>query len=285
MKFKDYRKIVLDEAVKAGDTTKVAKLIQSYLYKKLGAAYLYPSIEQFKHGSDVYTAVTILLSSTKYIHFNWLHGKIDQNSLHSVVISDMGQHEEIKFDKNVSLVQVLPQIVSILQGKIKTPEFEFYMEDFEITSDEYINEAREENPMEVVKGYLGGLKPGDKIVNARVWERCGNVGIKLLKQIMVDNPKSFSGNQLINKNINWHGAESVLSNSRVKGSITKDNTKETWVNPGIDEEEAQEQISYIEKIEDLSNMLKFMMKGATNAVFVAGRGGCLHSNTEINIEI
>lgn len=274
LKFKEYRKIQLDESVKIADTEKVAKLITSYLRKKLGAAYLYPSIEQFKHGSDLYTTVTVLLTSTKSVRFNWLHGKLDQKSLHSVTVMDMGVKKEITFDKDVPLVQTLPQIVKVLQHKITTPEVEFYLEDTETYSENELNESVVPNPLEALKSYVSSLNVGDKFVGHRVVEIGGTATIKLIKQFQSDNQKAFDGKALVNKNFNWHGTETLLANSKVKMNINPDKIKETWVKPtDLNEKDAEDQISYIEKIEDLSNMLKFMVKGATNAVFVAGRGG------------
>lgn len=288
LKFNDFRKMYVTEAVKAADTGKVANLITSYLHKHLGGAvYLYPSVEQYKHGADTYTTVTILLSTIKSVRFNWVHGKLDQNSLHSITISNSGKHEEITFDKNVSLVQVLPIVVSILHKHPTVASWDEYTLGNELVTEETLQlaEAKGDNPLEVVKGHIAALDNGDKIAVSSL--KLTSLEYKLMRQVIADNPNAFDGYKILNKGkINWHTTESALADSKVKLSMKSDNTKETWIEPaGIDNKEVEEQITYIEKIEDLSNMLKFMLKGATNAVFVAGRGGCLHSSTEINIEM
>lgn len=272
-RFKDYRATCVNEAVKASDTHKVAKLITNYLKKKLGQATLYPAIEQFKRGADMYTTVTVLLGYPKSVRFNWLHGKIDQNTLHSVTIDVEGKRQEILFDKEVSLVQTLPQVVKVLQHKVTTPEAEFYLEDYEEVKGVSLNEAKGDHPLEVIKSHIDATKVGDKIPVSSL----GLTGLeyKLIRQLTSENPKAFDGYRILNKNaINWSGVEATLANSKVKMTIKSDNTKESWVKPSdIDESEGEEAISYIEKVADLANMIRFMLKGATNAVFCAGRGG------------
>lgn len=274
LNFKDYRKASLNEAVKVADSMKVAKLITTYLTKKVGKAYLYPSIEQYKHGADIYTSITVLLSSVKFVRFNWLHGKLDQKSLHSVTIMDTGVKKEVTFNRDIPLIQTLPQIVNILKHKETHTEFEFYLEESVEDESIVLTEAKGDNPLDVIKGHIvTAAKSGQKIAVSSL----GLTGLeyKLLRQLVADNPNAFDGYRVVNAAvIKWHGVETTLANSNVKVNVATDKTKETWIKPtDIDETEAEDQITYIEKIEDLSNMLKFMVKGATNAVFVAGRGG------------
>ncbi len=274
--FKDYRISQIAEAVKTADTGKVANLITSYLKKHLGGKiYLYPSIEQFKHGADVYTTVTIILSSIKFVRFNWLNGKLDQSALHSVTISDSGKHEEVTFDKHVSLVQILPEIVNILKKNVSNKSWDAYiLDDAEHIAEEALFESSSSDPMSVVKSYFEKLNTGDKINLTRILEAGGPVALKIARHVIATNAAAFDGKIIVSKKIDYSHCQSILSNSKVKMRVSSDNTAESWVEPsGIDKQEVEEQISYIEKIEDLSNMLKFMLKGATNAVFVAGRGG------------
>lgn len=285
LNFTTYRKNILTEAIKVADTEKVGKLITSYLRKKLGQATLYPAIEQFKHGGDTYTTLTILLGYPKSVRFNWLHGKIEQSSLHSVTIDVEGKRQEITFDKDVSLVQTLPQITRVLQNKVKAPEEEFFVENVS-TLDDVLAENMSDESIKVVMSYISNLKRGAKVNLTTVLNTGGPIALKLMRQVIDDNPKTFSDKVYVGGNVSYAGAEALLQKSKVKMSIKSDTSTETWIKPeSINSADVEEQISYIEKIADLGNMVKFMLKGATNAIFVAGRGGCLRSNTEINIEM
>lgn len=270
--FKEYRRTVLDEAVKISDTNKVAKLITTYLNKKLGHAVLYPAIEQFKRSGEIYTSVTVLLGYPKYVRFNWLHGKLDQNTLHSVTFFDGDDKKELTFDKELSLAQSLPQVVKILKRQISTPSFEFHLTESSDLNEEFLVEAKGDHPLEAVKAHIANLRIGDKLVVSKL--QLTALEYKMIRTLVADNPKAFDGYKLIDRNINYQSAINVMNESSVKGTIKKDSVKETWVvPPDINEKEVEEQISYIEKVADLSSMIKFMLKGATNAVFCAGRGG------------
>lgn len=283
IRFKDYYRNKLEEAVKIADNGKVARLITSYLKKKLGTAVLYPSFEQFKHGGDVYTTVQVIHNPDTVIRFNWLHGKLDAQHLHSVTVFVKDAKSEIKFDKDISLVQSLPAVVDVIKKGVKAGSEELYLDDAlaEETEDsgELIAEAVDaaKDPVLYIKQRLDKMDNGDKVATSSFGKGGGgsSMAYTLIRVLIDSNPKCFDGAKLINKNaLNFKAVEAKAAGSKVKVTVAKDNTAETWVQPAdLPEEELEEQISYLEKVEDLGHMIKFMVKGATNAVFVAGRGG------------
>ena len=292
IRFKDHLKLQLSEAVKSADTLKVANLIRSYLSKKIsGGMALYPAVEQFKTPEGLITTLTYINAKGIVLRFNWLANKIDQNELHSVNWWDAtGTKYKIKFDKNISLVQSLPHVVDIVNHK-KTGDQDFYLDESFIFEHDVgeLTEAKTDNPLQFVKDWIAKLDNGDKVSTTGCAVAGGSMAYKLIRQVVADNPKAFEGGKLVNKAaIKWQSVENTFLDSKVSTKVLKDTSKEQWVQPpqlkGM-EEEVEEQISYMEKIADLHNMLKFMVKGATNAIFVAGRGGCLQGNTEINIQM
>lgn len=282
-KFKEFcESIVLSEAVRAKDAPKMAKLILSYLNKKLGKTVLYPSIEQFKWGGKLLSTMQFVVpSKSMIIRFNWERGTMDERSLYSVTIQRSVESKDlISFDKKVSLARSLPYIVDIIKTKQKGQFDLFLGEGTELEEDfglSYLNEAVED-PLEMLRSHVTKLSIGDKFTASEIGRMGGTVAYRLASQLISDNKDAFEKRKLVvmPSDLTWKGVEKVYANSRVSVKVKKDTTPETWVKPaelsGM-ESQVEEQITYIEKVEDLSNMIKFMLKGASNAVFVAGRGG------------
>lgn len=117
---------LLNEAVSSNDIHIVARLIKSYLTKRVGKEFFqFPGAEYYTVSGKTYTGVRFFYGKSSSVRFNWIGKSIGQDTLDSVTVwKDKDDKFEIEFDHNVSIVKVLPFIVPILKNP-HTTEFDF----------------------------------------------------------------------------------------------------------------------------------------------------------------
>jgi hypothetical protein len=288
--YKEY----LSEALSTSGVNKAAFIISRYLKKKTGKVFFrYPGLEQYQNSNGVgfglrFYAVRKGLS----VRFNWKQsGAAGLNNLESIDywdgISSAPFH--IEFDQTVSLVKTLPVIADIISsgtpslGSISTvadgvPLYENVLHeaadyDFETIFDEIVD-------MIVDPSFSKG----------KVWNAFKSSGVKIFDALEMKYPDLITkqGTKYVwagsNKDLKAlkSGKEEILQKvGIVTGKITKGSSIERYKGDAqIDELENQRtRLSFEAQLQDLERLVKFTVNGASNALFVSGKGGVGKTHT------
>ena len=292
LEFKDY----LTEELSTGSLEKAKFIILKYLRKKTGIKSMFASVglEKFKNSNGAGYGLRLYAPGKKIesIRFNWVAvGSANANNLKSIDFwngSTQGPTYHISFDRDVSLVQVLPQVADMVKsGKIKTGKFTSYPTDISL------KEALDIESLDLITEAVDPEDAYDNVVTLisspnfnkqkvfKVWK---SVGIKIFDELEAQNPAII---KKVGRQYMWKGNKkdvtkllSQKSNilqaiGAVSGTIKGGSSKETYGhNPVLDELEAQrEKLTYEKQLSDLENLIKMTVSGASNALFIAGRGG------------
>ena len=292
MQFKDY----ITEELATGTLQKASNVILKYLRKKTGIKQMFNSVgmEKFKNSKGAGYGMRFYAPGKKIEswRFNWTSvGGANSNNLSSIDMwngSTQGPTFHISFDKEVSLVQVLPQLADMLKsGKVKSGKFVTYP----MGSD--LKESFDTDELKVLTEAVDPEDAYDNVVTLisspnfnkqkvfKVWK---SVGIKIFDELEAQNPNIIKkvGRQYI-----WKGSKKDVTKmlsqkssilqaiGTTRGDISKGSSKEVYShNPILDELEAnREKLAYDKQLADLENLIKMTVSGASNALFVAGRGG------------
>lgn len=292
MQFKDY----ITEELATGSLEKAGNIILKYLRKKTGIKSMFANLglERFKNSNGAGYGLRYYAPGKKIesIRFNWKSvGGANSQNLSSIDMwngSTQGPTYHISFDRDVSLVQVLPQIADMVKsGKVKSGPFTSYptdislKEEFSLEDLEYITEAVD--PDDAYDNVVSLISsPG--FTKQKVFKVWKSVGIKIFDEMEAQNPAIIKkvGRQYI-----WKGSKKdekkllsqksniLTSIGATSGTIRSGSAKETYAhNSQLDELEAnREKLTYEKQLADLENLIKMTASGASNALFIAGRGG------------
>ena len=292
MQFKEY----LKEELATSSLEKAGFIILKYLRKKTGYKSMFANLglEKFKNsnGAGFGLRYYALGKKIESIRFNWKSvGGASSQNLSSIDMwngSTQGPNYHISFDRDVSLVQVLPQIADMMKsGKVKSGKFISYPKDVSLNEEfdsedlNILNEAVDpvdayDNVVELISS------PGFKKIKVfKVWK---SVGLKIFDELEAQNPTLI---QKVGRQYMWRGKKKdvtkllsqksniLQSIGAVNGTVRSGSAKETYAhNSQLDELEAnREKLTYDKQLSDLENLIKMTVSGASNALFVAGRGG------------
>jgi hypothetical protein len=292
MQFKDY----ITEELATGSLEKASNIILKYLRKKTGFSSMFANLglEKFKNSNGAGYGLRYYAPGKKIesIRFNWKGvGSANSQNLSSIDMwngSTQGPTYHISFDRDVSLVQVLPQVADMLKsGKVKTGKFTSYPTDIslneELTTEE-LNVLTEAVDPEDAYDSVVSLISSPGFTKQKVFKVWKSVGIKIFDEMEAQNPAIIqkSGRQYM-----WNGSDkdvnkllsqksSILSAiGATSGNVRAGSAKETYsYDSQLDElEQNREKLTYEKQIADLENLVKMTVSGAANALFVAGRGG------------
>lgn len=292
MHFKDY----ITEELATSSLEKAGNVILKYLRKKTGYKSMFANLglEKFKNSNGAGYGLRYYAPGKKIesIRFNWKSvGGANSQNLTSIDMwngSSSGPTYHIAFDKDVSLVQVLPQIADMMKsGKIKSGKFTTYPTDIslkeELSTDELSLLTEAVDPEDAYDNVVSLISsPG--FTKQKVFKVWKSVGIKIFDEMEAQNPAIIKkvGRQYI-----WKGTKKDITKllsqksnilntiGAVSGTIRKGSSKETYSHDSqLDELEAnREKLTYEKQLADLENLIKMTVSGAANALFVAGRGG------------
>ena len=260
------------EAISVAQIDKANSIITSYLSKQVGAK-MFPTVENLKSGGF---GLRYYIPSNNYsFRINWSSpSKFGTVNVQSV---DMWYNEpkayNVKFDKEQSLIKVVPMISELMKGK-PSPGSSVYFD----------NAGLQEsfgNPSEVFKGVLQIVTEGNFSKNA-VYQSYKSFGIKIFEKLL---EKKASLWKAQGSKYSWVGStadvkalasleDSIigsLGTASVKISRDSEDVKD---DPKVAELESnKERLSYEDQLKDLKNLLKMTLTGAANALFISGRGG------------
>lgn len=292
MQFKDY----ITEELATGSLEKAGNVILKYLRKKTGIKSMFANLglEQYKNSNGAGYGLRYYAPGKKIesIRFNWISvGGANSQNLSSIDMwngSTSGPTYHISFDRDVSLVQVLPQIADMIKsGKVKTGKFISYPTDISLKEDlnaEDLNLITEAVDPDDAYDNVVSLVSSPGFTKQKVFKVWKSVGIKIFDEMEAQNPAIIKkvGRQYI-----WKGSKkdekkllsqksNILSAiGATSGTIRGGSAKETYShNSQLDELEAdREKLTYEKQLSDLENLIKMTASGASNALFIAGRGG------------
>lgn len=292
MQFKDY----ITEELATGSLQKASNIILRYLRKKTGIKTMFANLglEKFKNSNGAGYGLRYYAPGKKIesIRFNWKSvGSANSQNLTSIDMwngSTSGPTYHISFDRDVSLVQVLPQIADMVKsGKVKTGKFTTYPTDISLKEDlnvEDLNILTEAVDPDDAYDNVVSLISSPGFTKQKVFKVWKSVGIKIFDEMEAQNPAIIKkvGRQYV-----WKGSKKdekkllsqksniLASIGATSGTIRSGSSKETYSHdPQLDELEAnKEKLTYDKQLADLENLIKMTVSGASNALFVAGRGG------------
>lgn len=286
---KRFSKWLITEAISATAVDSVNKIVKSYLAKKLGTkVYSYPAVEEFTNSTGRGYGVRYFYKD-KSIRFNWKGANINSFALDSVDVWDGTSRDpnwHMEFDTQVSLVKTLPLIVDLILSPYGQGTFYLIPDSNGSISEELILEAGGGKD-DAFDFLMKEFEKGGQFSNNTLIDDFGNGKIysvfksirEMYPNLLKKQPGSrytFTGTQAdINKLISQK-SDIIGSAGGVKVSVSSGGSKETYA-PNEQEAEIEskgiEKVAYEEQLKHLSVLMKMVIKGATNALFVAGRGG------------
>lgn len=262
----------------------------SYIEKKLGVKFIrIPGIEHFKNSEGSGYGVRYVQSgSTRCVRFNWAsEGAVGKpGSLASIDIFTGKSHDpnySIR-SKGVSLVQILPLVVSKLENPSVGKEFAFPVSATEAMNESIVTEAKRDDftAETALVDFLGQLKSGKSMTRSDFIGRYHIVHAGVFDTIYDKFKEQFGIN---GKRVTLDPdakieslKDSILSKAGVV-EVTAGGTKETYFKSSQEEEiegkdkAGAERTPYLETLDHLAGLVQAVIKGSFNALFVAGKGG------------
>lgn len=265
----------------------------SYISRKLGVTFIpIAGVEHFKNSNDSgYGARYVESGTTRCIRFNW-NSAAKVGKAGSMVSIDIftGKSHDPNFTirpSGISLVQVLPLLVTMMAKPAVGKEYAFPVAPSEAMTESLITEARRNDytAEEALVDFLNMMKKGEAFTRSEFIARYHIVHAGIFDTVMTDatvNSKNtaFSVNA---KRISLSGDQKIdtLKNSILSRAGTVEvyagGTKETYFKSAQEEElensKDVERTPYLETLDHLEGLVQAVIKGSFNALFVAGKGG------------
>jgi hypothetical protein len=279
----------LSESVSSNNIDAINKIVLQYLSRKVGTKfYAYPGVEQFTNSTSRGYGVRYFYKN-KSIRFNWKGTNITSFTLDSVDLwngTSRDPNWHVEFDDQVSLVKILPMIVDLIKRPIKSEETFSFIPDQNINTfnEHLILEGLRDDPFDIVMGYLS---PNTRVRPNEIGDKHGRPSFLVIQQIRTLYPNLFQkegvaimfvGTNKDIKQIENNKGSIIGSIGGVKVKIDKGGKKEKYAKTSAEEEVSvgeneMSKITYEEKLEHLKVLLRLVVGGNSNALFVAGRGG------------
>lgn len=278
----------LFEASIKGESTHFAMdKIVSYLQKKLGVKLVkVPGVEHYHNSSDHgYGYRYIIAGTVNCIRFNW-HSESDAGQSSQMTSVDMfnGKHDP-SFNihtRGLSLVRALPALVKTLKSPAVGREFVFPVDAKQAVNEStQITEAKRDDftAQEALNDFVSKLASGKTYTRSDFIGSYHIIHAGIFDTVFKDfaDKVSIKGKQVsVKPGVNLDGLkDSILSKAGVL-EVTRGGTKETYLKTKQEEqveEESDEKIPFGDVLEHLEGLVTGVIKGAFNALFVAGKGG------------
>ena len=284
-----FSKWLIKEAISATAVDSVNKIVKSFLAKKLGSkVYAYPGVEQFSNSTGRGFGVRYFYGGDKSIRFNWKGANINAFTLDSVDLWDGTSHDpnwHMVFDAQQSLVKTLPHIIDFIKSPFGTGSFYLIPDDSKSSiKEEYLIEAT--HNIDAFDFVIQKLVPDTEISTTALTAEYGSYKpypvFKAIKDLYPSlfqkkgTKQSFIGTSADVAKIKAQKDGIINSLGGVKIEVSRGGRKEVY-SPNDQEEEIEnkgiEKVAYEEQLQHLTVLMRMVVKGATNALFVAGRGG------------
>lgn len=282
----------LEEAIAVSASRKVAELVSKYLTRVTKfKVFAMPGSEQYRNSNDRGFGVRFLITpGAMSVRFNWKTVSVDSASLQSVDIwTAPGKGIHIKFDTDTSLVKTLPYIAEVLNNLKKIrPGTKFTHLNEETVESERIPLFESTDATEIFDSVVS-IITSPNFKKGRVWSVWKSPGMKIFNAIADEFPDLLTKS---GTSYSWggssSGAEIVAKRDKIldsveaiRGTVSKVAKKEQ-IEPSLIEKEIEnnrERLTFEAQLVDLENLIRMTVSGASNALFVAGRGGVGKTHT------
>ncbi len=287
MKFSEY----IVEGIQTNHFEQAVKNIVSYIESKLGKLYVYPEIEHFSNTDGSGFGLRYFLENGKSLRFNWTKAT-NSSSLDSITLWT-GKTKTPNFVirgpggsslSDISLAQVLPALVKIIQHphkgeiNITTQESIQHSDEKYLTEDPYDDVINAITSGPVSKFNMSKMgRAQERVFNELITKYRDSFDVKTdaagrQRFTLIGEPDDFDREQTMNV---------VAGNTPKKGrqslyvGLAGDETVETDGELAAEREHGRsvERVPYEEQLEDLRTIVTAVVKGASNFAVVLGAGG------------
>jgi len=217
------------------------------------------------------------------IRFNWRSKSINSAAVDSVDLFSRGKNVfNVAFDKNTSLVKILPFLYNFIQK----PEKGYVS----ILADESLSEAGSDNPIMQINDYLMSNDISEPLTKGGLYNLIKkdlrsvkpSTAIKLFDAIKKTNPHLILGSGRSQKMQIGNGnlakiSDELFGEMFTRAKVTAGSKKETYASTDSKAEEMDqmglERLSFEQQIDDMKEAVRLLFRNVTNAVFIGGRGG------------
>lgn len=282
----------INEAVSAKDTERAGELIRKYLTRKLGIHVTrLQGVERYKNSIETGYGIRYFYNHTHSIRFNWRSLKMGAAALMSVDVWNGTTHDpnfHLAFDDNANLISILPTIADFLHDP-KMGEIDAIPADSLTEETIQLDEMAMNN---VFDGVLGELKKGAPVAVTKIEQTLGSRGLKLINHLRTEFAPMFDkqGRSIVfTGDVDSLRAKKDTILASIGGTkviVTRGGTGDHYsgATPNdpvtkIDADGGLEKVAYKQQLIDLTGLIKLVVKGASNALFIAGRGGTGKTHT------
>lgn len=288
-----FESYILTENIAPANLDRAALLIARYLRKNTPFVFFrYPGVESFSGKMRGFGVRFYATKSGVSIRFNWRSlGDMGLVGVHSVDYwnGKSKASTNLEFEGGTSLVQILPLVAKMIsdggyksRSKWTLPQGESLNEDTDLLFESANPEAMVSDVLDMIAnpGFLKSqIYPKHKMPGYRVFEYIAATYPNLVmkqgnKYVWAGKPKDL---QSLKRDV-----DKILAGSgAVKVKVSKGSSSEKYdVDSSITALENQrERITFEAQLQDLENLIKLTVKGASNALFIAGRGGVGKTHT------
>lgn len=292
-------KSFLVEDLSPATLNKAAFIITKYLKKTTGLAlFQYPGIEEFSGGKDKGYGIRFMVPKKNYsFRLNWKQAAgVGLANLTSVTFWN-GREDRpyvVRFDNGVSVVKVLPIVADMIKNGGVTDKIVITLPDDVPLDESFIAESlflaeAEFGMAEIFDGVLN-LVSSPNFKKGAVYSLYKSAGFKIFDELERRYPALItkSGTAYV-----WNGKDKDIVAIKKQrddvlraigaeiGTVSRGASEETYkYNPAVAAiENDMERLTFEEQLKDLENLTKLTIAGASNALFVAGKGGVGKTHT------
>jgi hypothetical protein len=274
---------------------KMIKFIQRKMDEKL---IRIPGIEHFHNSTDSGYGIRYVFSgTTRCLRFNWgseaSAGKTSE--IHSIDIFN-GKSADPTFSihcKGISFAQSLPALVAILHSPTIGHVRAFPVSPVEALSESVIMEVARDafSPEAALNDFLGKLAAGKTFTRSEFIGSYHIINAGIFDTVFRDFNDRF---QIDARRVSLKPGskidslkDSILSKAGVI-TVTQGGTDESFMKTKQEEQvekDTAERIPFGDTLEHLEGLVTGTIKGAFNALFVAGKGGSFSGSTLVNVMV
>jgi hypothetical protein len=292
-------KTFLQEGLAPATLNKAAFIITKYLKKTTGQAlFQYPGVEEFVGaGKDKGFGIRFMVPKKNYsFRLNWKQSAgVGLANLTSITF--WNGHEDrpyvVNFENGVSVVKVLPIVADMLKtGKVGKSVIT-------LPDDVPLNESAVNESLFLAEADFGMAEIFDGVLNlvsspnfkkGAVYSLYKSAGFKVFDELERRYPALITkeGTSYV-----WNGKDTDIVAIKKQrddilraigaeiGTVSRGAAEETYkYNPAVAAiENDMERLTFEEQLKDLENLTKLTIAGASNALFVAGKGGVGKTHT------
>lgn len=287
-----FKEFMITEAISNSNANRAGKLIQMYLAKKMNKPfYKMPGIEEYSNSKENRGyGLRFFYGDGRSVRFNWASVSVDSSALSSVDIwlgsgKSNAPDLHMTFDIEMSLVKTLPIVAEILKAP-KKGVYNMSIGDLKECFDNVEGDLLSEESFLINEERSGDKQYDDTIDLLKTDEFISSTGIPSFAYTIISKLRTSYPDQFEKRGRavyfigdpdffrkNHHDVRMAIG--RIKVTVATGPAKETYKpsSQAVEIENDQERIAYEMQIEDLEQLTKMVVAGASNALFVAGRGG------------